>query len=276
MNREKKLSRVYGALSILLLFACNNTTNQEQQTVTATKDTTTIQTPDTARVIAGEALILNAVSYHGDEVPEGITGKTWTGLFRGPGGYYLDATPVTTAKVYDAVLDESEQGPHTGIEVKARHKDTALLLISGVTYLRNGPVTAVQELSNNSQAFFTLQPGDSSRFSYAGSGYTLIARGVKKQVEDQPGNEIITDYRLYLAGEKNGQRIEQLLTAQKNLDEAQPGIIFCGDLDGDGIPDFLIDTTDHYNVFQPTLYLSSQAAADKLLLRVAKHTSVGC
>ena len=276
MNREKKLSRVYGILGILLVCACNNTTNQEQQTTTAVKDTVTLQAPDTARIVAGDALILNTSSYHGDEVPEGVSGKTWTGLFYGPGGYYLDATPVTTARVYDAVLDESEQGPHTGIEVKARHKDTALLLISGVTYLRKGPVTPAPGLSGSEHTFFTLQPGDSSRFNYAGRSYTLIARGVKKQVEDQPGNEIITDYRLYLAGEKNGKRIEQLLTAQRNLDDAQPGIIFCGDLDGASIPDFLIDTTDHYNVFQPTLYLSSQAAEDKLLLRVAKHTSVGC
>ncbi|PSK88880.1 hypothetical protein [Taibaiella chishuiensis] len=274
---KKNLNRVYGLFSFLLLCACNDTATQQQQTTPATvSDTTTVQQRDTAAIPPGGAMILNASSYHGDEVGDSVSRKSWTGLFRNAGGYYLDATRIQTARVYDAVLDESENGPHTGIEVRALHKDTAILLISGVPYLRTGPVTAVPELSAGDRSFFTLQPGDSSRFNYAGHSYTLIARGTKKQVDDQPGNEIITDYRLYLAGDKNGKRIEQLLTAQKNLDDTLPCIIFCGDLDGDGLPDFLIDTTDHYNVFQPTLYLSAQAAADKLLLRVAKHTSVGC
>ena len=43
-------------------------------------------------------------------------------------------------------------------------------------------------------------------------------------------------------------------------DDASPTLLFAGDLDRDGKLDLIFDTTDHYNVRRPTLFLSSQAA----------------
>lgn len=59
-------------------------------------------------------------------------------------------------------------------------------------------------------------------------------------------------------------------------DDAAPGVLFAGDLDRDGELDLLLDTTSHYNVSRPTLFLSSQAAPGELLGKAAEFESVGC
>ena len=51
---------------------------------------------------------------------------------------------------------------------------------------------------------------------------------------------------------------------------------FAGDLDGDGKLDLLIDTTHHYNLSEPTLFLSSQAKDGELVHNVASFRTTGC
>ena len=59
-------------------------------------------------------------------------------------------------------------------------------------------------------------------------------------------------------------------------DDAMPALLFAGDLDRDGELDLLFDTTDHYNVSRPALFLSSQAGPGELLGEAARYESVGC
>jgi hypothetical protein len=59
-------------------------------------------------------------------------------------------------------------------------------------------------------------------------------------------------------------------------DDATPALLFAGDLDRDGVLDLLLDTTDHYNLSRPTLFLSSQAGTGELLREVARFVAVGC
>jgi hypothetical protein len=47
-------------------------------------------------------------------------------------------------------------------------------------------------------------------------------------------------------------------------------------LDGDGRLDLYMWLSDHYNVIEHTLFLSSKAPADGLVERVAFWTTVGC
>ncbi len=53
-------------------------------------------------------------------------------------------------------------------------------------------------------------------------------------------------------------------------------VLFAGDLDGDGFPDLIIDTINHYNGSRPTLYLSKPARGNDLLKIMGWHVSVGC
>ncbi len=53
-------------------------------------------------------------------------------------------------------------------------------------------------------------------------------------------------------------------------------IMFAGDIDGDTIPDLIIDTSWHYNAEVPTLYLSKPAEKNQLLKVMGMHVTTGC
>ena len=58
--------------------------------------------------------------------------------------------------------------------------------------------------------------------------------------------------------------------------DAEPKVLFAGDLDRDGRVDLLIDTTDHYNLSRPTLFLSSAAKQGQHVAEVAQQSITGC
>ena len=59
-------------------------------------------------------------------------------------------------------------------------------------------------------------------------------------------------------------------------DDATPRLLFAGDLDRDGRLDLILDTTWHYNVSRPTLFLSTLAREGELVREAAANESVGC
>ena len=59
-------------------------------------------------------------------------------------------------------------------------------------------------------------------------------------------------------------------------DDASPTLLFAGDIDHDGKLDLIFDTTDHYNVRRPTLFLSSQSRPGGVILDVAHYEATGC
>jgi hypothetical protein len=85
----------------------------------------------------------------------------------------------------------------------------------------------------------------------------------------------ITDYKLYLTTGKKEETTVQLL-AESHFDQAITSIIFAGDMDGDDIPDLIIDTSNHYNVRSRALYLSKPAPKGRLLKLMGEHRTVRC
>ena len=288
---KKYLPASFLAICCLLFVSCD--TNKESapagdstihaaivadttQIIAATTDSVPIAPyPDDS--INPEAFIFNTTGYHGDEVPANIGSKKFYGLFQNAAGFYLDTTTVNTSIWYDPIVDDDSTKP-TGIELKTSNPDTNRLLISGIDYLKTGKITTanITNLYHEPRAYTHIKHGDSLRFVFEGKTYVLFATGYEKQHPDLPLEKQVFNYRLFISGLKKGQPVTQLLTAQPQFDDAQIEILFCGDIDGDHLPDFIIDTTNHYNVFQPTLYLSGKAGANQLLKMVAKHTSVGC
>ena len=59
-------------------------------------------------------------------------------------------------------------------------------------------------------------------------------------------------------------------------DDGHPALLWAGDLDGDGRLDLVLDESDHYNVTETTLYLSSTAAPGALVGRAGRHRTTGC
>ncbi len=211
--------------------------------------------------------VLEIGLFHSDEVPLNARQLKWFGLFCKNGKtYYLDTALIDIQKVKDEMVDED--GQQTGWQVKAKHTDSCLLLISGVENLSKHPIT---KLSLGKEV---LLPGDEQVFAYNGIKYTLYATGDKKTTQSD-GFVQLTNYRMFLKSEANGQVTNQILTANGNTEYGHL-IKFVGDIDGDELPDLIIDTSGKENVGKTTLYLSKPASKGTLLKAIGMHIIVGC
>jgi hypothetical protein len=93
------------------------------------------------------------------------------------------------------------------------------------------------------------------------TGYQLVAN-------------LILDYRLTLVGP--GKQSQDLPVPVRFAEDGVPALVWAGDLDGDGRLDLYMDLTDHYNVTNYVLFLSSRAVTGELVKQVASRRYVGC
>lgn len=118
----------------------------------------------------------------------------------------------------------------------------------------------------------SIIPGSPYTFEFGNSKYTLRAEAESSDEtindefeyndEGRLNNAVYgyVNYKLYL--ESNG--ITQLLNSG-SYDNTCLKILFIGDLDNDGKPDFLFDTNTWYEGDEVTLFLSSRASKDELV-----------
>lgn len=213
--------------------------------------------------------ILRTETFHNDEVEEDFKNKVWFGLFKKDNSYTLSQTQVFIKSVNDPIVDENEEDK-TGWEVTTSIKDTCIILIEKKPYLNNIEVWNIKVPAN-------LADNEDFEFNYKNIEYTLFAL-VKKRKERVDAEWIeVSDYSLYLRAYENGKETKTLLVAKENIDERFVEIVFAGDIDGDGRLDLIIDTSNHYNVSSPTLYLSKPASEEKKIIKpVGVFTTVGC
>ena len=274
---EKIFRSTFYPLWITVLFAACNT-NHSSEPATAedglVKGITTaqpakkgIEKPAVYPVDAHlEMKILTTGTFHEEEVWEGAERENWTGLFKGKSGYYLAPTTIQTEKVVDPVVDEDES-EKTGWQVRTSVTDSAILLMETRPSLRERNVYAMKLASD------VLYPGDSLPFLWGGKTYELFATGVRKQ---EMNETIVENYNLYLSTVINDKRKTQLLVAEPHFEDNMIRVLFVGDIDGDKLPDLIIDTSPHYNMQRPTLYLSGAATEHELIKPVGTHRFVGC
>ncbi|MFC0517467.1 hypothetical protein ACFFGT_24865 [Mucilaginibacter angelicae] len=214
-----------------------------------------------ARILSGYGL------FHGGEVALDWGKYHWKGLFKSAGGYYVASTSLIINRAHDDMLDD--KGQATGVEVRKSVKDSVLILFSGITGITNRPVEQINVKVTE------LLPGQYARFTNNNIAYTLYATGNRKY-DIATKDYVITNYRLFIKAVINGKKIDQLLASAPRFDDALTQILFVGDIDGDEVPDLILDTTNDYNVEQPTLYLSKPATNGNLLKIMGLHVITGC
>lgn len=219
----------------------------------------------------GSPALLLPGTFHGDEV-EALSGEPWWALEVSGREATLVPARLRIEQVRDEVLDAP--GQESGKQVSSTVGD-ALVLLRGEG-LRGGTVTMAKGDPT------TDQPQPRHDLRLGATTYRIRTRCTPSgKVQEQEQARFACEIRLE-AGERH-----QVLVRMGGYsgtpdgtallgDDANPHLIFAGDLDRDGRLDLVFDVTDHYNVSRPTLFLSSQAGDGELVHQVAQFESVGC
>lgn len=208
--------------------------------------------------------LLLPMSYHSNELDDVENGSTWLGLFLGKQGYYMAQTKIFKNRVHDDVVDADSE--NTGWMVSIENTDSCLMLTKIGLLLPN---TNIEKVLNEDEP---MPPFDKLTFLYKGGTYQLYATG---KVNKENNMDMVTNYRLYADVTINGRTQTSLLMSTSGFNETMATVLFAGDLNGDGLADFIINTSTHYNTFKPTLYLSN-SKNKQWLLPVGWLISVGC
>ncbi len=186
------------------------------------------------------------------------SGELWFGLYKTDNGYELISTKVSVKTTAPSNEDKDT-------EVSTDKKAKPLFLVRGSDKFTPGRVLT----SFHGREF--LFPAQSKDLSFGGDKYfSLKAYG---EVTDGQTDTWIKKYQLKLFHSGEFQIVVSILFFTM---EAPPNLIWAGDLDRDGRLDMLIDLSGHYNVSQPTLFLSSVADGGDLVKKVAQLRLVGC
>lgn len=215
-------------------------------------------------------------SFHGDEVVA-RDGERWLVLWQCADAPVarLAWARLRVAAVHDPLLD-ADGGPKTGREVSvpvpADGSEDPLL------FLRGGGLQAgalkVAEVENTG--------GDGLPAMRLRFGARTLA--IETRCAPAPREAGSAELRCRIELRDGGAR--QILFERAGMQgpggpifadgDAVTRLIFAGDLDRDGRLDLILDTTDHYNLRRPTVFLSGGAGEGRLLRAVAEHTATGC
>lgn len=216
---------------------------------------------------ASPQLALPGENFHGDEVPA-RDGERWLALVVTGGKAKLATATLTVESVNDPVLDGPDD--KTGRSVSAPGV-AALVFLRGIAALKAGDVPAVVTEAT------ALDPGAPLELRHADATLRIVTRcadsgdentGIRCDVTLEDGGVAQPLLSTYGMREEGSDRLI--------FGDAVPAVLFAGDLDNDGRIDLLIDTTDHYNLSRPTLFLSSAAKKGQHVAEVAQQSITGC
>ena len=220
-----------------------------------------VLTKKNEQIISDVISILLPTSYSDGDLDPNMFYRTWVGLWQDDldNSMKCYTTKLYTKPIHNPMDDEDGEMSGTQIYCEGHDKDP-MLLISGIDIPEDVQIDSYPTFKNR------LMPGESMQLG----NYTIKALAAI----DQHGR--ITDYQLTIAGEKNGENIEQIFLEQAGFDDAMIDFIWAGDIDQDGVPDLYMDISPKYSYSIPALFLSSKADDNGLLKLVAEFTMSGC
>ena len=203
-------------------------------------------------------------------------GERWLALRMRPGGAELLTTRIAVKRVHDALLDG--EGEATGEAVSAIGLEDVTMLLRGPG-LKPGDVVVAETVAAGGDG-----DAPNHRLRLGQRQYRLGTHCVAVAANDSAGQSTYActielndgTHRQSLVA-LSGYRSKATDDPRIQLgDDASPHLVFAGDLDRDGRLDLIFDTTDHYNLSRPVLFLSSAAGKGELVRAVATHDAVGC
>lgn len=139
----------------------------------------------------------------------------------------------------------------------------SILLMHGIS-VSNTEVDTIPLKSN------TVCAGERMEFEFNNRKYMLHGEGVQNGIlHEHDIWQHVVNYKLYLS-EQGRRTAPQLLVAIPRFNDRQVEIIWAGDLDADGKPDFIFDVSDFYESQSLVFFLSSKADSGKLVKCVGR------
>lgn len=204
-------------------------------------------------------------------------GERWLALRLRPGDAELVSVRVAVKRVHDPLVDAKDQA--TGEAVSAIRMDDAAMLLRG-SGLRAGTVTRASIVEPGPQHSLPAYRLSLGAREYRIATHCVIEDRDATATPDRPAAYTCTIDLI------DGERRQVLVSLGASraspgaplffVSDASPQLIFAGDLDRDGRLDLILDTTDHYNLTRPTLFLSGAAGKGEVVHAVATHDAVGC
>lgn len=272
-------------LPLILLYSCNSQSHQDiaseqphtdhevlfEDTVSGKSDSLEIAfspTLDTLALSPAPATpwkLLMEGSYHKKEVFKGAGQLEWFGLYFKDGNYFLAPTKVNVKIVKDPVA-EKVKGVLSGRQVSSSMPGAAFLVST-----RKGITEGIVDTATFTRT--TLPASRQLTVAFGDKAYTISAYADSTTAD----NKTYT-YRTYgwrVQGKRKGRMLTQILSEDTNFEDSIYVLLWAGDLDRDGIPDLLIDLSNHYNISRYTLFLSSLAERGKLYKKAAVFETLG-
>ncbi|HVH34650.1 MAG TPA: hypothetical protein VM847_11145 [Tahibacter sp.] len=215
---------------------------------------------------ASPQLALPGEAFHGDEVPA-RDGETWLALAVSDGKARLQSVKLEVTAVSDPLVDDPDDRSARSVAAPGVE---ALVFLRGIDALKPGDAGAVLAREQTVSTERPLRLGSDA----AAPQITVHCAKSAGQTEASScevslGDGKTTQVLFRVAGERSE-------VDGRVFDDAVATVTFAGDLDHDGRVDLVIDTSDHYNLSRPTLFLSGAAAPGLLVGRVAQQQLTGC
>ncbi|WP_293957399.1 MULTISPECIES: hypothetical protein [unclassified Sphingobacterium] len=257
---------IYNALALLMglfsLQACTNPTSQQVGGKTDTDkatdtlsqvvaDSSTVNQSLIADPKKGQILLVRSYRVWEKEDPTAVLNKDWYDLYEENGKYYLEKVDYEIKDGYDECA---------GVPIRSIESRRNSLLFLKLEGLQAGA------LENLKVTHSEIWPQESVEYAFKNQKVTLRGLGTIKSTEvqtDDKGHEKlfheVTNYKLsYISNKENK---EKTLFHIDQFDDVFMSTLFVGDIDRDGVLDFIFSNPSHYEEQAMLLFLSNHGNA---------------
>lgn len=197
--------------------------------------------------------------FHGEDVRLAQP-AAWVGIYCNENACNARPTTVRSTRTPDPLGEDAPDAP-TATSIEVSGPSQPLFLVRGIT----ASPRLVPTFFVGSQSMIAGDHFDIARLK---SEYALHVEGTQTKDDILPAGS-----RLVLS---HGSVTQELFLVPKTANDPYISVLWVGDLDGDGKPDFYIDSTWHYNVSYKVLWLSSLAKPGQIVGKAAVFKTIGC